>query len=150
MRLPLLAWASVPAHDGSRPVTVGGRPRRRLHSAPAAATWTATAMMVAAGATVLILALIAPRVQDIVTRDQMELDEAFALVRESMRPGDIIAAFSPPAASIELGRVDYYAQEHGAEAFIRSGEQVGIWPGTPVISSARCWLRYSMAASEYG
>jgi hypothetical protein len=100
------------------------------------ASSSATAMMVTVSATLLILALIAPRVQDIVTRDQLELDEAFALVRESMRPGDIIAAFSPPAASIELGRVDYYAQEHGAGSFIRSGEQVGIWLGTPVINSA--------------
>jgi 4-amino-4-deoxy-L-arabinose transferase-like glycosyltransferase len=85
---------------------------------------------------IAIAALIVPHTLDGVSDDPFELDEALASVRDHAVPEDLILSTMPVPTYIELGQVDYYAREQGAEAVISPDGYQGIWLGTPVIQSA--------------
>jgi hypothetical protein len=85
---------------------------------------------------VLMVALVWQGIRQTVTYDPLQLDGALDYVRLHRREGDTVAAFSPSAALIALGRVDFYAQEHGYPFIEVEAGRVDIWTGTPVLDSA--------------
>lgn len=84
---------------------------------------------------VVMMALVWPGVRRTVTYDPLQLDKALEYVRLHQREDDVIAAFAPHAALLVLGRVDYYAQEHGYPSIEGESGRVDIWTGTPVLDS---------------
>ncbi len=93
-----------------------------------------TELIGALGALAVVAALILPFSLDMATRTQLAIREAYSLVRVSLGPSDVVLASSPPAARLELGRVDYYAQPNGVSSDGPGGRS-GIWLGTPLIDS---------------
>jgi 4-amino-4-deoxy-L-arabinose transferase-like glycosyltransferase len=83
----------------------------------------------------LMVALVWRGVYQTVTCDPLQLDEALDYVRRHQREGDVIAIFAPHAALIVLGRVDFYAREHGYPFVEVDAGRVDIWTGTPVLDS---------------
>jgi 4-amino-4-deoxy-L-arabinose transferase-like glycosyltransferase len=100
-------------------------PSRPLRAAILAAVLAATTL------------LLIPHTIDSVNEDPFELDKALRFVRTHAHRDDLILSTTPVPVYLELGWIDYYAREQGAEAVVGPDGSRGIWLSTPVLRSAQ-------------
>jgi hypothetical protein len=84
----------------------------------------------------LVLALLAPSVFQLMDENTSDLAAAYLYVRDHWASGDVVAACHPAPSEWILGRTDYYAVEYGAEVHEGAGgEKFDNWTGAPLIDS---------------
>ena len=79
----------------------------------------------------LIIALFAPSIGQLVAKDTYGFAPAYFYVRDNWHSGDIVTTCLPPASQWILGHVDYYVNQNGPESY--KGDD--IWIGVPLVNT---------------
>jgi 4-amino-4-deoxy-L-arabinose transferase-like glycosyltransferase len=87
---------------------------------------------------ILVTGLLTPIAWRTATRDEINLDRAFAFVKHHRQRRDRVGTTIPAAAYLLLDRCDYYCLE-GGETFADAGRAVDIWTSTPHYGSAEAF-----------
>jgi 4-amino-4-deoxy-L-arabinose transferase-like glycosyltransferase len=84
----------------------------------------------------LLVISLAPALVGLLEIDSYGFGPAFLHVRESWRPGDVIATCSPAPSYFFLGHTDYYLIQNGPESF----QDADVWTGAPLINTPEKFL----------